>query len=321
TFTLVIPTQAIDSVSVSLRAFRAGQALKSSTKDVVVFPLLEARSSYSSTLDVANDDFDLVNFTFAQPPGFQNGALHSPHPYPDNSNPTAFLRIPIIVASEGAILRYNDVALVEPGSPGVGFGNANFFDFVVVEASNDNGGTWRPLADGYDARFDPAVWLAAFSNNQPGDASMFRTHEINLLDTFPPGEEILIRFRLFADQFVNGWGWVIDDLEIQSEVTSVAADEPLPRVFSLAQNYPNPFNPTTTIRYALPRSADVRLTIYNLLGQQIRTLVDGRNQAAGFHSVQWDGKDDRGGLMPSGIYVYRIQAGDFKKSRKMLLVK
>lgn len=90
--------------------------------------------------------------------------------------------------------------------------------------------------------------------------------------------------------------------------------------FQLMQNYPNPFNPSTTISYQLPKEERVSLKIYNILGQEVRTLVN-QKQAAGFHSVVWDGKDNLGHAATSGIYITRIQAGSFMKSMKMTLIK
>ncbi len=94
-----------------------------------------------------------------------------------------------------------------------------------------------------------------------------------------------------------------------------------PAVFSLADNYPNPFNPTTTLQYALPQAADVALTVYNVLGQPVRTLVAER-QAAGRYAVEWDATNDQGHRLSSGLYFYRLQAGgDFLEVKKMLLLK
>ncbi len=94
-----------------------------------------------------------------------------------------------------------------------------------------------------------------------------------------------------------------------------------PAVFSLAANYPNPFNPQTTIQYALPQAADVGLTVYNVLGQPVRTLV-AEHQAAGRYAVEWDATNDSGQSVSSGMYFYRLQAGgDFLDIKKMLLLK
>ena len=93
-----------------------------------------------------------------------------------------------------------------------------------------------------------------------------------------------------------------------------------PGQFSLSQNAPNPFNPTTSIRYELPNTVQVTLKVYNLLGQEVRLLVNAR-QEAGFHTIIWDGRNVAGRSVSSGVYFYRIEAGEFTKAKKMLLLK
>jgi hypothetical protein len=97
-------------------------------------------------------------------------------------------------------------------------------------------------------------------------------------------------------------------------------DGAMPAEYALHANYPNPFNPVTNIAYDLLERADVMLTVYNVVGQKVRTLVD-RAESAGRHEVAWDGRDDSGEPVSSGIYLYRMTAGDFSQSRKMLLLK
>ena len=94
----------------------------------------------------------------------------------------------------------------------------------------------------------------------------------------------------------------------------------LPSVYQLEQNHPNPFNPQTVISYTLPRTGQVSLSIYNLLGQQITTLID-QIQSAGNHSLTWDGIDREGKPVASGVYFYRLRSGDFAQTKKMLLLK
>lgn len=90
--------------------------------------------------------------------------------------------------------------------------------------------------------------------------------------------------------------------------------------YQLDQNYPNPFNPATTISYQLAMESDVELTIYNMLGQEIRNLVQ-TNQPAGTYQVQWNGKDDAGREVASGLYLYQLKTPEYVESRKMLLMK
>ena len=134
--------------------------------------------------------------------------------------------------ASNAFLAYKDVAIVEPGEPGSVFGDESFYDYVIVEGTKD-GMNWIPLADGYDCRYD-ATWLNAYNSSSSISESLFRNHEINLLNKFNAGDQIMIRFRLFADGFVTGWGWVIDDLEIQGRIVGVEDEKyNVPKSFSL----------------------------------------------------------------------------------------
>jgi hypothetical protein len=109
------------------------------------------------------------------------------------------------------------------------------------------------------------------------------------------------------------WGEVVG-------VEDEAWSDPLPDRFELSQNYPNPFNPETRIRYRLPQTAHVDLSVYNVMGQVVCRLVD-RQQAAGEHVIIWNGRDEAGRPAASGIYFYRLVSGEFHQTRKMLLLK
>ncbi|MBN1541516.1 T9SS type A sorting domain-containing protein [candidate division KSB1 bacterium] len=101
---------------------------------------------------------------------------------------------------------------------------------------------------------------------------------------------------------------------VESDITAA------PLAYALEQNYPNPFNPETRIYFEIPHRNPVKVVVYNVRGQQIRTLVD-EVVDAGRHIVNWDGRDMTGATVPSGMYFYRIKAGDFIASKKMLLIK
>ena len=100
-----------------------------------------------------------------------------------------------------------------------------------------------------------------------------------------------------------------------------AESREIPTRFALFANFPNPFNPATTLRYGVPETARVSLVVYDVLGRQIATLADGDEQAAGYHAVVWDGRNDAGMPVASGLYFARMQAGRFVQTQKMILAK
>ena len=133
------------------------------------------------------------------------------------------------------------------------------------------------------------------------------------------GELAQVQLRLLhpeAQMEVGGRAFVNENSARELAPVSVRS---VPLAFGLQQNYPNPFNPTTQIQYQLARSADVRLTIHNLVGQSVRSLVAGE-QAAGVHTAEWDGRSDAGQRVESGLYLYRLEAPGFVRTRKMVLV-
>ena len=113
--------------------------------------------------------------------------------------------------------------------------------------------------------------------------------------------------------------WYLTNQKVATDV----ADDPnlsIPIEFGLDQNYPNPFNPETEIPFRVPQESDVVLKIFNIRGQLVRTLIQA-DYTPGFHSIRWDGKDNNGISVSSGLYIYQLQAGEFVQVRKMSLLK
>jgi len=139
---------------------------------------------------------------------------------------------------------------------------------------------------------------------EPGDSLSFATVLMAANDTS--------EFKDILDDALN---LLIGELLAIEDETDV-----LPSEFSLSQNYPNPFNPVTQIQYMLPQGSNVNLSIYNILGQEVITLVN-RFEDPGFKQVTWNGKNSSGQMMGGGVYIYRIQAGEYTSTMKMLLLK
>ncbi|MBT3937780.1 MAG: T9SS type A sorting domain-containing protein, partial [Candidatus Marinimicrobia bacterium] len=108
-------------------------------------------------------------------------------------------------------------------------------------------------------------------------------------------------------------------VRVGTQVLSIDA-EPIPEVYALRQNYPNPFNPVTTLRYDLPEEALVNITIYDMMGRVVKTMVNSQ-QNAGYKSIQWNATTDEGKPVSAGLYLYTIQAGEFRQTKKMVLLK
>ncbi len=113
---------------------------------------------------------------------------------------------------------------------------------------------------------------------------------------------------------------MISIVEDSTAVVGLIGNSRIPEAYELMPNYPNPFNPETQIQYALPEAAEVRLRIFNVLGQEVKVLV-ATYQEAGIQEVSWDGRNDRNEMVPSGIYFYRLEANGFAQSRKMILLR
>ena len=112
----------------------------------------------------------------------------------------------------------------------------------------------------------------------------------------------------------------IDEGALENPALEIYNNAQIPKEYILNQNYPNPFNPVTTLRYDLPEQSDVTITIYNMLGRKVKTLVNS-TQDAGFKSVIWDATNYQGNPVSAGVYLYKIQAGEYISTKKMVLLK
>ena len=140
------------------------------------------------------------------------------------------------------------------------------------------------------------------------------------LSDYTSEDHFQFRFRIHSETLFTEW--IIDDIVLHSDSTLLNTKPNLivPNTFRLLQNFPNPFNPVTTIRYELPFRSDVQITIYDLLGRKVTTLLS-ETQEAGFKSVIWNAVNDHGKPVSAGVYLYQIRTREFIQTKKMVLLK
>lgn len=186
-----------------------------------------------------------------------------------------------------------------------------------------------------DTRDNPGTYLSSLYYSYSIDSGQTWSQNERLSDAFnpylgwPQQSKMGDYFDMVSDDAGASLAWagtfngeqdVYYSRISQSTVAIHEDQDGMPEAFSLSQNYPNPFNASTTIRYQLAKGAHVILKIYNALGQEIRTLVDGK-QTAGEKIVFWGGSDEFSEPVSSGVYICRIQADGFTQSRKMILLR
>ena len=301
-FSLVFDLQE-DSVytgKVEIVSYVDGNSLKSSTT-VTVFDVDEDPvSSYENDFDQGLSDFARLGFSSRLEFDFENKALHSLHPYlGNNSEYYAVFQKPILV-SEGSTLDFDEIVLVEPGFA-EDWQDPDFFDYVAIEGTQDNGNTWEVL-EAYDSRLHPE-WEDAYINSPLfGDTSLFKPHTLPLTSYFEVGDTVFLRFRLVSDPFEEGWGWAIDNLKLTSSVAT-GRKKDLSSSLGL-QVYPNPVLNTAKIRYTLSEMSQVSATLLSLEGRVVKSLAY-ETQFAGEHTIPID----LNGLS-SGAYLLRLSAGN-----------
>ena len=143
----------------------------------------------------------------------------------------------------------------------------------------------------------------------------------NLMGSLVEGQELGYVMGVFNYSYGTYKVMIRDVDDIGQTVSIDDYVEVNPYAYALHDNFPNPFNPETQIRFSIGSQEDVKLIIYDVVGRQVRTLVNGSSFSPGFHVANWDGLDDKGQKVPSGLYIYRIKAGSFIADKKMLLVK
>jgi len=166
----------------------------------------------------------------------------------------------------------------------------------------------------HDSCFSVLSLTGTFGDIGPGESNVIAGGGGFRISDSCPGN---VDLTIVVDIYSNDYHFWTDSFNIHVyEPQVIAADNGLlPHEYSLSQNYPNPFNPVTTIQYSLPQRSDVQITIYDLLGKEVITLIS-ETQDAGYKSIQWNASN-----VPSGMYFYQIKAGTYVQTKKMVLLK
>lgn len=176
-------------------------------------------------------------------------------------------------------------------------------DFLYLEASTDGGTIWDP-----------------FGESITGSEFSFVEYTASLAD-YTGNPDVRLRFHLVTDGSGQREGIYIEDVGISWTPTGTDDEtEPTPNIFSLSQNYPNPFNPSTSISFSLAQKAYANIIVYDLLGRRVKTLTSSLLDA-GEHKIIWDGTDDSGMEVASGIYLYKLEARGLSQVRRMTLLR
>ena len=313
-----------------------------------VLGILASTKTYVSSFDQQpSADFYLKGFTFSQPTGFSSPSLSSDHPYADGieesydggggsdkfTNNDAVLLKPIIIRSDTAKIYFDEVALVEPGDQGEAFLNVdgtvnrNFFDYVIVQGSNDLGKTWSNFTNGWDAN-SFSIWQNAWNSKTDkegnsitlGSPSLLKKREIDMLASgkFKAGDQVIIRFRLHADVGAHGWGWWIDNLNIQGSSTisnPILAIEPGTEIKDLIVS-PNPTSGRLLIQMPLlaDGNKEVNIVFSDMMG---KLILSKKYQVTGDMFKE----ELELSALAQGTYLLQVQTGDKLISRKIVLIK
>jgi hypothetical protein len=238
-----------------------------------------------------------ANWTYGTGWAINTSSYHTPthsFAYPNysaNVNSSMTLNFPLnMSAYQAAYLEFWHRYDVEAG-----------YDYCYVEVSSDNGTNWQQVT--------------AYN----GTNSAWTKQVFDISSKINASNNVRIRFRLTSDGGVQNTGWYVDDIKITNYAGPVLGVENnsglIPKKFALEQNFPNPFNPVTQINYSVAKEGFVKISVYDILGREVKSLVS-EIKKPGFYAVNFDGIN-----LSSGFYFYRMESGSFVDTKKMSLIK
>lgn len=281
---------------------------------VIITSIQEPVNSYVNDFNQLTSDFVGFKMAIDQPNGFSSAAIHSEHPYQNGSDINFeseyiyLLRKPVIIDDTNHYMQFDEIVLVEPGD------SEGYWDYVAVEGSTDKGKTWKEIIR-YDSRVNP-FWMEAYNETISGDnsltqgsPSLLKRRIINIIGNgrIKRGEEVVIRFKLFADQLANGWGWMIDNLIIQDEITSLQNSS-----YNRLQIYPNPVRTGILKLNTAGLSGNFKLAIFEQSGKlvydsQFNDAGNDETHEINLHSLS------------NGLYFLRLEHHERQWTEKLMI--
>ena len=215
--------------------------------------------------------------------------------------PGEILEVPVMLTGGNNLLSFEVDLTYNPNQVTVeGIDWSDQIDHFMIEENNEPG----------------SVRVAGSGTTPDGQEGLFATLRLQVLETTTEQSIDLMINKIRINESAP-----VEDVMVSITQEVLSTDNAtVPTVYALHQNYPNPFNPTTKISYDLPEASVVSLFIYDLMGREIRTMINSE-QTAGFKNIQWNATDKLGKSVPAGMYIYTIQAGEFRQTRKMVLLK
>jgi photosystem II stability/assembly factor-like uncharacterized protein len=297
----------VNDITSQIVGYKDGTAYRSNAVITKAVQYKLPRVRYFNDFDIHRNDFFGNGFEVNN--RFENNyAINTSHPYPESDDLIYVLKYPVVVMDDEklSVMTYEDIAFIEKGEPESVFGDDDFYDYVIVEGSKD-GIEWKAMADGYDFRYS-GKWGDNVDAKPKG--YMFVSHSINFQDTFNAGDTILIRFRLFSDPYTTGWGWIIDNVNIQKDGSGIfnradAGDGEL-------TVSPNPATDHVNIMFNDTRVGTVSVKVYDLGGQLLFEKEFKKYQQKWQMTLP---VDDWG----RGIKIINVGAGKYNYSKRILV--
>lgn len=290
-----------------LIAYKDKYVLRSGSTYFYAIHYQPSQETYNNSFDELSNDILGIGFEQTSNNKLGEGlAIHTKHPYPEDTMLYCYLNVPITIQTSRTVVSYLDIPMLEEGLQNSVYGESDFFDYAVCEAST-NGIDWIPMYDGYDfSLIKEAVNQQGKTINSSPDSTLFVQHSVNLNDIFEVADTVILRFRLFSDANTTGWGWVIDDISIGSgivdDVNSLSAEA--------IRLYPNPCSNWLNIN--LPdKISKVNLTVYNLEGRKIFTETANHQQHIKLNTTS----------LKNGVYMLKIESDGLNKSLRFQVQK